>query len=968
MYVPLYIKTEGSLLKSLIRVEELIKKAKKQGFQALTITDNNMYNVMPFYKKCLENNIKPIIGLEVIIDSLPLILYAKNYIGYLNLVKISSEEIKDINLLKKYSNDLILIIPFDSMELYQNLKNNYENIYFSYKNDEEYNKISSDKKVYMNEILYLEQNEEEYIYYLEAIKQGILVKDIEKNKNNNYLRTNELYNILDKNIKNNYEISGLCNLKIEKEKDVLPVFDTKGIDPYTYLKEECKKGLINRFGNTVKKIYQERLKKELEVINKMGFCNYFLVVQDYVNFAKEKGILVGPGRGSAAGSLVSYVLNITDVDPIKYNLLFERFLNEMRITMPDIDIDFEFIRRDEVIDYCINKYGDKKVAGIITFGTLAAKQAIRDVGRSLNIPLTKIDYLTKQIDSKLTLKENLKNEKVKNILNDEELLKVFKIATKLEGLKRHTSIHAAGIVMSNKDLNGIVPIEKKGNMYVTSYSMEYLEELGLLKMDFLALKTLTTINRVINEVNKNGGNVDYNNIPLNDALALNIFQTANTIGIFQFESEGMINFLRKFKPNIFEDIFACLALYRPGPMDNIDSYIRRKNGIEKIDYMDAVLEPILKPTYGIMIYQEQIMQVASTLAGYTLGEADILRRAISKKKENVLLEEKEKFVRKTVEMGHSLELGEKVFNYILKFASYGFNRSHSVGYAFISYKMAYLKAHYPKEFMKCLLDSAIDSSVNTAKYISEARTNNLVILPPDINDSGSSYVIKGNEILYPLYNIKNIGSTVVESIIEERKKGKFQNIYDFIRRIDKRVVNRKVIESLILVGAFDIFKISRKTLYTYLDEIINYGEIIKEVGEEYTLEPVFEEVGEFTKKELLNYELELLGFYLTDNPISLKKKNYSDAVSLINISAYYGKIIDTVLMVNRIRETTTKNNDKMCFIEGKDEVSQIDLVLFSNVIEKITNLKENDIILVRGKVEKRFDKYQIVVNNLKILD
>lgn len=968
MYVPLYIKTDGSLLKSLIKIDELIKKARKQEFEALTITDNNMYNVMPFYKKCLENNIKPIVGLEIIIDNLKLVLYAKNYKGYLNLVKISSEEIKDIDLLKKYNNDLILIIPFPSISLYEKLKETYENIYFAYKNDEEYNSIKSSKKVYMNEILFLEQNEEEYIYYLEAIKKGILVNDIQKNKSSNYLRTKELYQMLDKDIKNNYEINELCNLKIIKEDDVLPVFDTNGLDAYTYLKEECKKGLIKRFGNTVKKVYQERLKKELEVINKMGFCNYFLIVQDYVNFAKQKGILVGPGRGSAAGSLVSYVLNITDVDPIKYNLLFERFLNEMRITMPDIDMDFEFIRREEVINYCIEKYGEKKVAGIITFGTLAAKQAIRDVGKCLNIPLSKIDYLAKQIDSKLTLKDNLNNEVIKNILNDESLLKVYKVATKLEGLKRHTSIHAAGIVMCKKNLNEIVPIEKKGNMYVTSYSMEYLEELGLLKMDFLALKTLTTINRIITEVNKDELKIDYNNIPLNDNLALNIFTEANTIGIFQFESVGMINFLKKFKPTTFEDLFACLALYRPGPMDNIDSYIRRKNGFEKIDYMDQVLEPILKPTYGIMIYQEQIMQVASTLAGYTLGEADILRRAISKKKEQVLLEEKEKFVRKTIEQGHSLELGEKVFNYILKFASYGFNRSHSVGYAFISYKMAYLKAHYPKEFMKCLLDSAIDSSTNTAKYVSEARSNNLVILPPDINESGSVYVIKDNKILYPLHNIKNIGDTVVESILTERAKGKFINIYDFIRRIDKRVINRKVIESLILVGAFDTFKMTRKTLYTYLDEIINYGEIIKEVGTEYTLEPVIEDVGEFSKVELLNFELDLLGFYLTDNPISLKKKNYPDSVSLININAYYGKIIDTVLMVSRMREITTKKGDKMCFIEGKDEVSQIDLVLFDNVIDKITNLNINDIILVRGKVEKRFDKYQIVVNNLKILD
>ena len=958
MIIPFNIKTDASLLKSLIKIDDLINIAKEYNYEALTITDNKMYNVMSFYHKCLISNIKPIIGIELTINNNTFLLYAKDIFGYYNLVRITSLENITINDLTK--DGLILILPYKSFELKNELKQIFDDIYYSYENVFEYEQIKDTKCIYVNEIKALTLEDTEYLSYLDSIRTG---ESLEIKYNDYYLKPKEELKKLEKNIKYHEEIYNKCNVEINYRDDLLPKFKCPdNEDSFSYLKKLCLIGVKKKLGETVPKIYQERLKYELNVINEMGFCNYFLIVQDYVKFAKENGILVGPGRGSAAGSLVSYVLDITDVDPIKYNLLFERFLNKMRVTMPDIDIDFEFIRRQEVINYCISKYGEKKVAGIITFGTLASKQAIRDVGKVLNVSVDKIEQLTKKIDSKLNLKDNLNN--IKQYLNDKELLKIYKVASKIEGLKRHTSIHAAGIIISNINLNQVVPIEKKDNMYVVDYSMEYLEELGLLKMDFLALKNLTTIQNILDSINKEKKVIDLKDIPLNDSKTFELFQNGNTLGIFQFEKPGMIKFLKKLKPTNFEDIFAALALYRPGPMDNIDTYIKRKEGKEKIDYIDDSIEYILKPTYGIIIYQEQIMQIACTLAGYTLGEADILRRAISKKKSNVLLEEQSKFIEKTIDNGHSKEVATKVFNYILKFASYGFNRSHSVAYALLSYKMAYLKAHYHEYFMKCLLSQAIGSSIDTSNYIDECKNENIKILNPNINESTNNYIVTNNGILYPLNNIKNIGSLVASSIIEERKNGLYKDIYDFIKRTDRKIVNKKVIESLILAGTFDIFKINRKTLIDSIDIIINYGEVIK-LNDDYNLKPVLEEKNDYTTKEKMEHELDLFGFYLSFNPVVEIRKKIPTTISLKNIDTYFDKIVDVVVMVENYRVIESKNNTKMAFILGSDEFKKMDFVLFSNVYEIAPEINKNDIVIIRGKVEKRFDKYQIVVSKIK---
>ena len=966
MYTPLYIKTDNSLLSSLINIDELIKYALKNNISSLSITDNNMYGVIEFYNKCIINNIKPIIGLELTIENKKIILYCIDNNGYKNLIKLStinSEKTIDYDNLKKYSASLICIVLYKDMDIYETLEKIYEKIYIGYKNEFEYKKIQNTNKVYINQICYLNEFDDIYLKYLTAIKNSQLIENVENVLiNNNLILEKDLLK-LNFDLTNNYEITKMCNIKIEHEDNLIPKFKCPdSLDSYTYLKKLCIDGLKKIFGNTVNKIYVDRLKKELEIINKMGFCNYFLIVWDYVKYAKENSILVGPGRGSAASSLVAYVLNITTIDPIKYNLLFERFLNPERITMPDIDIDFEYRYRDAMVKYVISKYGIKNVAPIITFGTLGAKQAIRDVARTMSIELKMVDNLCKMIDSNLTLLENYnKNSKIKNYISiNEELKNLYKVATKIEGLKRHTSIHAAGVVMCDKPLDEVIPLDKSHNdFYVTGYSMEYLESLGLLKMDFLALKNLTLIKDTIDELN-----INFDDIPINDKKAINIFTKANTIGIFQFESEGMINFIKKLKPDNVEDIIASLALFRPGPMNNIDSYIKRKKGIEKIDYIHDDLYDILKDTYGIIIYQEQIMLIASRMASYTLGEADVLRRAMSKKKESILINEKEKFITRSIANGYDEKIATKVYELILKFASYGFNRAHSVSYAMISIKMAYLKANYSLVFMKNLLNMVIGNSIKTNEYIYECKKLNVELTKPDINISEDKYIQKNGKLFFPLNLIKNIGVGAVELILKERHKKQFDDIFDFINRCYGKIVNRQVIESLIYSGAFDSLNYNKRTLIYNLDVIINYGEIGSLLQDE--LKPIIEEKEEFKQEELMQYELDMFGFYITTHPITKYKIKYN-TLSINEIENKINKDGELVLLVNKVKENTTKKNEKMCFINAMDEVSNIDLVLFPKVYEKNQNINRLDVIHLFGRVEKRFDKVQIIVNKMEIL-
>lgn len=969
-YVPLYIKTDNSLQESMIKVEDLIEKALEYNITALTITDNTMYGVMDFYKLCTQNNIKPIVGLEINYKQNILVLYCMNYQGYQNLIKlstISSESEIDLNVLEQYSNDLICLVPYQSISIYKDLKGLYKYIYKTYKNIDEMNNITGDL-AYMNETIYLNKEDSNYVKYLIAMRDSVTIDSVSVDKLNNYLMNyNEVKHLYNSNNEKIYE---LCNLEIPFHQDLMPIYDNPdNVDSYTYLKKKCIEGLKNKFGLSISSKYQQRLKYELDVINKMGFCDYFLIVYDYIKYAKEHNIIVGPGRGSAVGSLVAYCLNITDIDPLKYDLLFERFLNIERISMPDIDVDFEHTKREEMISYCISRYGEKSVAPIITFGTLGSKQVIRDIGRAMDLELHIVDGLCKLLDSRLSLKENLNNDKVKNYLDRYDNLDIlYKIASKFEGLKRHTSIHAAGVVMSRYALDDIIPLTRNhSRFYVSGYDMKYLEEIGLLKMDFLAIKYLTIIHNIIDDINKKYNiNLTFDNIPFNDPLALNIFEQANTLGIFQFESDGIINFLKQLKANTFDDICAAIALYRPSAMQNIPTYIRRKHKQEKIDYLDDSLIPILKSTYGIMIYQEQVMQIANIMADYSLGEADILRKAMSKKKKDLVLMEEQKFKKRSLQKGYKEEVINKVYSMMLKFAEYGFNKSHSVGYSLVSYRMAYLKAHYPKIFISNLLSIEMNDDTKCKKYIYECKKNNINILKPDINLSSTKYIEEKDGIRYPLTNIKNVGIGAVNNIIEERQKGLYTSIFDFVKRCGT-VINRKVIESLIYAGVFNCFNMNRATLINNLDAIINYGELIKDLDEEFALKPEIINYDEYDDKFIMSKELELFGLYLSNHPVTKLKSKYSNIVSLNEIELYFDKNIDTIVYIDKVKEITTKKGDKMAFLVASDEIASIDITLFPKVYKTCLKINNGDIVYIKGHVEKRYDKYQIICSQIRIL-
>lgn len=967
MYVPLNIKTDNYLQKSMIKIPDLINFALKNKIKTLTITDNNMYGVIDFYLACTKNNIKPIVGLEVLIDSLNIILYAKNYEGYLNLVKLATiTSYQELNLSEiKKCHHLICIVPFNSRSLYPELKKIFSDIFLSYENNDEKKELTG-RLVYMNNITYLYQENKDDMKYLEAIREGMSVKFIDTNYLNNCFKFER--DIDDENsLNNNYLINKMCNLEIIFNQDLMPKYiNHLNLDSYTYLKRLCIKGAKDRFGTVIAKSYQERLKYELDIINKMGFCDYFLIVADYVNYAKNNNIIVGSGRGSAVSSLVSYLLKITDVDPLKYNLLFERFLNPERISMPDIDIDFEASKRDEVINYCIKKYGLKKVAPIIAFGTLGAKGAIRDVGRSMEINLSNIDSLCKLLDSRLTLRENYQqNKDLQEYLNrKKELFNVYKIATHFEGLKRHTTIHAAGIVMASTDLDNVIPLNYHNDFYTSGYDMTYLEKIGLLKMDFLAIKYLTTIHNIIDLINKNYAvRINFDDIKIDDPKVIEIFNKADTIGIFQFESEGMINFLKQLKPTSFDDIIASIALYRPGPMQNIKTFINRKHKKEAINYLHDDLIDILKSTYGIIVYQEQIMQIARVMAGYSLKEADILRKAMSKKNRKLLEEQQEIFINGCINKGYLKDLAQNVFNQMLKFAEYGFNKSHSVGYSYVACKMAYLKAYYRKEFYTCLLESEKASKEKTKLYIYELKKHNIDIKNPDINISFSNYTIVSDDIYYPLTGIKGINLNAALAIVEERKNGLFIDIFDFISRCFGKIINKKVIESLILSGCFDKLGMNRKTLYNNLDIIINYGELLKNF-DNYDLKPEIENLDEYDKRELMNLELDYFGLYLKNHPVTLARLQYDNITMLNDIPYKFDMSVNVVVTVDRLKEIQTKKLEKMAFITASDEISSVSITLFPKIYEKC-NINEGDIIYLNGKVEKRYDKYQIIANKVE---
>ena len=947
----LSIKTDYSILSSLIKIPDLISYAINNHIAALGIIDDNLSSSMEFILECQKSNIKPLVSLEANYQDSKIYLYAKDEQGLHNLFKINTILLNNpliINDLKKYINNLIILLPYNSIKLYDELKTITNNIFIGYQTKQEKQSalIITNKIIYFNQVLSLTKEDTKYLNYLNMIKDNLTYDTYQDiNYSNNYLHITEDADELIREV----------NITISPSKNLIPHYDVNIKDSFSYLKALSIKGLTKRLNGNVPKEYQERLLYELNVINKMNFVDYFLIVYDYVKYSIKNNIYVGPGRGSAAGSLVTYSLGITAIDPLKYNLLFERFLNPERVTMPDIDIDFDASKRYLVIDYVKERYGSKRVMPIMTYGTLASKQVLLNVSKILSIDISKINKL---IDPKKTLKENLTEEIIKILNTDKKIKQVYYESLKLEGLKKHISTHAAGVVISKEDLDDIIPITKSGEVYLTGYTMNYLESLGLLKMDFLAIKDLTTMAGIIDKLPTK---ININNIDLNNEEVLNRFKTANTTGIFQFESAGMKNFLRKLKPNSFNDLVVALALFRPGPMQNIDSFIKRKEGKEKVEYIVPALEPILKETYGIIVYQEQIMQIFRTIASYKMSEADLIRRAISKKKEKIIIEEKEKFILRAEKNGYSKEISTKIYDLILKFANYGFNKSHSVAYALVGYQMMYLKVIYPKIFYSSLLNINIGSVTKTKEYIDEAKSLNIKIVKPDINTSSYDYYIN-NDIIMPLRVIKNIGDVVAKEIYEERKKTPYQDFFDFVSRIYNKNINTKTIETLIYAGALDSFNQTRNTLLNNIKQALIYAELVSGLDSNLVTKPNLEIYEELPSNELMNKELELFGFYVSNHPAS----KYNE-IKIMNIKKYFDKTITTVGLLESIKTIKTKNNDTMAFLEISDETGSLSYTLFPNKISYANLLKVGDLLKINGHVEKRYDKYQIIVNKIEKL-
>ncbi len=951
-YTPLWIKTDYSILSSLIKIDDLISTLKKFNIKSAAICDDNLYGAMEFYTKCIKNDIKPIIGLEVNLDY-TILLYAKNYKGYQNLCNINTlinEKKFSFDELIKYINDLVLILPYK----YKDKKDIYipytKDLFIGYNNEDEEKKINGNK-VYLNKTLSLKKEDSKYLKYLYKIKD----QDYSESKDVSFI---EQVDVLSSKTTN--YVSALCNLTILKKNDLLPIYNNNlEFNEEKYLTDLCITGLKKRFNGNVSLEYAERLKYELSIISKLNFCNYFLVVWDYVKYAKKNGIMVGPGRGSAASSLVSYSLGITDIDPLKYNLLFERFLNPNRVTMPDIDIDFDAEKRDEVIKYVEEKYGKKHVSGIITFSNLLAKQVIRDVARIFNVSGFKIDNLLKNFDDKKDLSYQLENINVKRILNDDEILKkIYDIALHLEGLKRHISKHAAGVIISNKELSNYVPLylDSDGS-YICGYTMNYIEDLGLLKMDFLGLKNLTIIDKVIKNTN-----IKFSDIPLDDKKTYELFANGNLDGIFQFESQGMKKFIMELKPSNIYDLIDAVALFRPGPMENIDTYVKRHHKKEKITYINEDLKEILSSTYGIIIYQEQIMQIARKMAGFSYAKADELRRAMSKKKEDLLLSYKEDFIIGGINKGYDKETLNKVYNLILKFANYGFNKAHSVSYAIIGYKIAYLKVHYPLYFETEILNNIIGVSNKTKQIIDECKRLDVSIKLPNINLSTDKYMILNNELLFPLSVVRAIGVLTAREIVNERNlNGNFTSYLDFVRRCYK--LGRDVLRNLILSGALGIFNKTRRTLIENLNEAINYAELCYNLDENLVLKPEIEDYEEYSKDELTKQEIALFGFYISNHPTS--KYITSNSITSNLLDKYFDKMIEMVLYIERKKEIDTKTNEKMMFLNASDSYGTVELVMFPKTYNKFFNIPIPGTYKVYGKVEKRFSKLQLVISDVK---
>ncbi len=980
MIVHLHTRSCYSLLSSTISIDNLIKESKKLGFKSVSLTDvHTMHGAMEFYKKCKQEGLKPLFGLECSVshqdEMMAVLILAKNDKGYQSLMKFSSilssgQAFLSYEQINTAKNDLFIIVYgeggiFESLCVNQDekavvdklleIKESISSFYLALSYQEtSYWKIRNAflkkcckgldiQTVALNKIYYLKSEDEETFRILNGIKlqKTVLDQSLLHIKGRYILSVEEMQNLYEEeDLLNTQYIADMCDVKMEFEKTTLPVFECQsGLSSKQYLSQLCIAGLRKRFENqTIPQIYVDRMKFELGIITSMNFEDYFLIVWDFIRYAKSKKIYVGPGRGSAAGSLVSYCLGITQIDPIEHGLLFERFLNPQRISMPDIDVDFPDDRRDEVIEYVKSKYGTEHIAHIATFGTLATKQVLRDVGRVLDIPLSKIDMICKSVPNalKMTLNRAMNESSRFNQIINSSLahIKLYEIARKLEGLPRHISVHAAGLVFSRKTLSEVLPIMSfDENTYLTQFTMEYLEQLGLIKMDFLGLRNLTIIDDIVCDIKKIKPNFELLKIPLDNEKTMKCIQDVDTIGIFQLESDGMKSLVSKMKPKDFNEIALVIALFRPGPMENIGLFLDYKQHPEKITYLHPVLEPILKSTYGIIVYQEQVMQIAQIVAGFSLAKADIMRKAMSKKIEKELLKLQEDFIQGCISNGYEKELGVKLFEYILKFANYGFNKSHSVAYALIAYQMAYLKANTPLYFYKALLSNVIGSVSKTAEYIDECRRRNIEVLKPSINYSNDGYTIENNSIRLGLRTIKNVGESATKVILEERKEnGLFTDFYDFVARIMTHRFTQKTIECCIDSGALDEFKINRSSLRASLNDAISYASLVRIESDnqiKIDLNLVSKPVLLSVKDNILeksDREKEVLGFYFSSHPILVIKKQKNIQVESLAILKRKTGYIKGFALIKKIKLHRTKHGDTMSFVNVYDESGEMDLV------------------------------------------
>ncbi len=1012
-FVPLYVRSEYSMLQSTCGIDSLVKTAKLYGYKSLAVTDEGvMHGTIKFYNACKKEGIKPIIGLKVpynlngVISNI--LLYAMDIAGYRNLMRISSRyktfhQPIDIEDLRKCSLGVLAVTPGLDSVIYNYLKSKnisklkehlsilesvFVNVYVGISlttltdrnNFDNYYQILNSngvKMVAIQPVYYLSPSDVDAYTLLKSIGNNANLVNITESESNSYLyESSEIEFLFGKYpvlLENSKIISDKCNVEIEFGKFQLPKF-SDDVDADKYLYELSVMGLKKRLKslpNVNQSIYIERLKKEYDTIVKMGFSDYFLIVWDYVKFAKKNNIYVGPGRGSAGASLIAYCLGITDVDPIKYNLLFERFLNEERVTMPDIDIDFPDDERDKVIEYVGKRYGASRVAHIGTFGTFQVKLAINDVARVYKTKDTHLKQVLKIINQEL---ENYKNQQplltnliensdsLKQLMDEyEEINKLLIVACKIQGLPRNVSTHPAGIIITKYPLVNYTALDNGlDGIYQTQFEASDLETLGLLKMDFLALKNLSNVSKTIELIKLDNPNFVMPKEE-NDPLVYKMLASGDVVGVFQLESAGMNKVIKDLKTSSLDDIISALALFRPGPMDIIPTFIKRKFGEEIVSYPHEDLRSILKETYGTIVYQEQIMQIAVKFAGYTLGRADILRRAVSKKKKDILEQERISFIESSMKKGYERRVAEEIYDYIVKFADYGFNKAHSVAYAKLSYQTAYLKCHYPTYYMSTLMTTFIGSNSDIVSYYKEALRKNIDVLGPNINESLNYFASVNNKILFPLTIIKGLGEVKAKEIMDERLKGKFTSFKDFLIRT-KDIIPFSLINNIIYSGALDCFNLTKKAMIESAElhiNLLDYEGIPGMKGVTYTDE-------EYSYGVLLEKEKEVLGLNIKYNFFKQYASIYESKKLIFIKDAKENMQIRTLGILTKIREIKTKNNELMAFATLEDNMNEIELTLFPRIYNRLQNLTIGSIVIITGMVTMR-NKLQIVVDDIQII-